>query len=58
MLTVITALNMATLLISHFPLVTILTRSGTIHDSKNRELIQNPELRDFQVNRESTIRQN
>ena len=33
-------------------------RAGTIHDSKNRELIQNPDFRDFQVNRESTIRQN
>ena len=34
------------------------TRAGTIHDSKNRKSIQNPDFRDVQVNRESTIRQN
>ena len=33
-------------------------RADTIHDSKNRESIQNPDFCDFQVNRESTIRQN
>ena len=29
-----------------------------IHDSKNRESIQNPDFFDFQMNRKSTIRQN
>ena len=35
-----------------------LTGAGTIHDSKNQKSIQNSDFSDFQVNRESTIRQN
>ena len=33
-------------------------RAGTIHDSKNRESIQNPNFQHFQMNRESMIYQN
>ena len=37
---------------------TLLGRAGTIHDSKNRESIQNPDFQHFQMNRESMIHQN
>ena len=40
------------------PQDTVKTRAGTIHDSKNRESIQNPDFRNFRLNHESTIRQN